>query len=203
MSFTDVVDSFVGAAASDLVAILPMQRNIGGFIADVTVEERHTDRLEITKHPVEQGAAVTDHSYKQPAQVTILAGWSNSSPEALGNPGYVIGLYNSFLALQASRQLITVVTGKRLYQSMLIASLLLTTDQEHENAMLLTVECQELIIATTQTVSVPSSGNMQNPQINGATQNAGTQSAIPNPPSYNSSASVAGSSLTLSTIPGS
>ncbi len=198
MSFLDVVDSVIGAAASQLVAILPSQRNIGGFIADVTVEEEHSDELEITQHPVEQGAAITDHSFKKPASVTIRAGWSNSSPQALGDPNYVTNLYNSFLALQASRQTINVVTGKRSYTSMLIRSLRLTTDKENENAMILVVECQEIIIATTQTVSVPSSSNMQNPQINGATQNVGTQNAIANPSSFN-----AGSAGSITTIQGS
>lgn len=48
------------------------------FIAQATLEEVHNDELEITDHPVEQGAAITDHAFKRPAEVVIRCGWSNS-----------------------------------------------------------------------------------------------------------------------------
>ena len=46
--------------------------------AQATVEEHHRDELEITEHPVEQGAAISDHAFKRPAEVTLVLGWSNS-----------------------------------------------------------------------------------------------------------------------------
>ena len=176
------------STAPQVSTVLIQPRNIGGFVADVTIEEQHVDRMVITKHPVEQGAAITDHAYKEPAKVTIRAGFSNSSPNALGNPSYVSTIYSSFLALQASRQLFDIVTGKRSYTNMLIASLIETTDIAHENAMMLVVECEEVIIATTQTVSVGSSANMANPQANAATTQAGTLNATTNTGSFNTSA---------------
>ena len=48
------------------------------IIALVTISEEHVDELEITEHPVEQGAPITDHAYKKPAQLTLTLGWSNS-----------------------------------------------------------------------------------------------------------------------------
>lgn len=39
-------------------------RRIGVLIPSVVVSEKHTDTLEITEHPVEVGAAVADHAYK-------------------------------------------------------------------------------------------------------------------------------------------
>lgn len=187
VDFTGGLGTLV-ATAQQLTTVLIQPRNIGGFTADVTIEEQHVDRMRITEHPVEQGAAITDHAYKMPAQVTIRAGWSNSSPAALGNPSYISTIYSSFLALQAARELFDIVTGKRSYTNMLIETLIETTDKEHENAMMLVVECKEVIIATTQTVSVGSSSNMANPQINGATQQVGTVSATPNPTGFNASA---------------
>lgn len=189
MSLTQI-GSLVDTAA-ELVTILVNPRNIGGFVANVTIEEQHVDRLRITEHPVEQGAAITDHAYKMPAQLTIRAGWSNSSIQALGNPFYVQELYASFLALQASRQPFDIITGKRAYSNMLIETLMETTDAAHENAMVLVVECREIIIVTTQTVSVPPAANMANPSSNAATQNVGTVSAFGDPGSFNMSAALA------------
>jgi hypothetical protein len=187
VDFTGGLGTLV-ATAQQLSTVLIQPRNIGGFVADVTIEEQHVDRMRITEHPVEQGAAITDHAYKMPAQVTIRAGWSNSSPAALGNPSYISTIYSSFLALQAARELFDIVTGKRSYTNMLIETLIETTDKEHENAMMLVIECKEVIIATTQTVSVGASSNMAQPQVNGATQQIGTVSATPNPSTFNASA---------------
>lgn len=39
-------------------------QRIGVLIPSVVVSEKHTDTLEITEHPVEVGAAVADHAYK-------------------------------------------------------------------------------------------------------------------------------------------
>jgi hypothetical protein len=188
LSFTDF-GPLVTTIASELISIVPNLRSIAGFIADVTIEEQHVDRLRITEHPVEQGAASTDHSYKMPAQVTIRAGWSNSSIQALGNPFYIQGIYASFLALQSARQPFGIITGKRAYTNMLIESLVETTDKEHENAMVLTVECKEIIIVTTQTVTVGQASNMANPSSNAPTYQVGTLSPTSNPTLFNAMSS--------------
>lgn len=146
------------ASALDLInPVLILQRNIGGFIADVTVEEMHSDELEITDHPVEIGADVSDHAFKRPATVLIRAGWSNSSPEADGDPNYITDTYEQFLALQASRQPFDIITGKRAYTHMLVKRLTTKTDQATADVLLLEIECREVILVSTQTVQVPGS----------------------------------------------
>lgn len=50
--------------------------------AQITIEETHTDELEITDHPVQQGAAIADHAFKLPAEVVIKMGWSNSPSQS-------------------------------------------------------------------------------------------------------------------------
>jgi hypothetical protein len=57
---------------------LPDGSQLPDIIAQATVEEHHNDELEITDHPVEQGAMISDHAYKRPAEVTLRLGWSNS-----------------------------------------------------------------------------------------------------------------------------
>jgi len=59
--------------------------------ASVTIEEVHTDELEITDHPVESGAAISDHAFKHPAEVTIRMGWSNSSASSGGLSDAAVG----------------------------------------------------------------------------------------------------------------
>ena len=66
------IGSFGGIAGARVT------RKIGPIIANITEEERHQDDLEITDHPVEQGATISDHAFKRPAEVTIKVSWSNS-----------------------------------------------------------------------------------------------------------------------------
>lgn len=181
MGFFPPQITVLAAAAEGLLGpILFMSRNIGGFIADVTIEEDHTDELVITEHPVERGAETTDHAYKRPSTVVITAGWSNSSLAALGNPFYVNLVYDQFLALQRSLQPFDIVTGKRIYDNMLIRRISVKTDEKTENALIATFECQEILISDTQVVSNGSGAttDMKDPVNNAATSDRGTINGI-------------------------
>lgn len=180
MSLLPYGTSVATAAAQDLIGpIIVRQRNIGGFVADVTIKEEHHDELVVTENPVEQGAAITDHAFKKPAVLTVDIGYSNSSIQSEGNPNYVQNMYQQFISLQASRVPFDVITGKRLYSSMLITMLQTTTTEETENSLLLTVAMKEVILVNTQAVSVPPNSNMTNPQNNGATTSQGTNQLQP------------------------
>lgn len=60
------------------------------IVPQIVVEEMHQDVLTITQHPVEQGAAIADHAYKEPAEVTIKCAWSNSPAGPSGLVGYAV-----------------------------------------------------------------------------------------------------------------
>jgi hypothetical protein len=159
-----------------------------GFAADVTVEERHRDRLTLTKNPVEQGASITDHAFKEPAELTVTIGFSNSSQQALGDPIYVQAVYNLMLLLQSARFPFGLITGKRIYSTLLIEDIEETTNQQWEYAMLLVITMSEIILVQTQVVSVPGNQVMQAPGITGATSPLGGQSLQPGT-NYNAAAS--------------
>lgn len=180
MSLIPLGITALAALAQNLLnPVIVRSRRIGPFVADLTVDEHATDELAITEHPVEQGADITDHSYKRPARVTIRCGYSNSSTRALGNPHYVDSVYSEFLRLQVERQPFDVLTGKRVYRNMLMARLSCSTDEKTENALEMVVECQQVIIVQTQTLTVPSAASMKTPEVNGATQNLGVRSTQP------------------------
>lgn len=72
-----------------------LQRSIGPLQAQVTIEEKHEDVLEITEHPIEQGASISDHAFKRPVTCTLRVGWSNSPTAASGLLGSLSALLNS------------------------------------------------------------------------------------------------------------
>lgn len=164
--------SIMSTAQGGPVLVRP-RRSIGGLYPQIVVEESHEDSLEITEHPVEQGAAINDHAFKKPESVTIRGGVSDSSPEGGEKPSQEF--YDKLLELQKKREPFDIVTGKRLHKNMLIESLTVVSDAETENALLFTAQCREVIIVKTQVTSVPPRKNHANPGKTGATVDAGQQ----------------------------
>ena len=181
------------ATFAGLITISP-KRKIGTISAKVTLEELATDDLTISGHPVEAGADITDHAFSNPAQVVIQCGWSNADIEALSGfaeellydisqgafgADYVSSVYAQLIALQKSRVPFDVVTGKRSYTNMLIASLAVTTDKESENILMVRVTCKQIIIVGTQVTTLPAAANQANPASTASTQNIGFKQVIP------------------------
>lgn len=192
MSLIPIGTSVAIAAAEQLISqFFLRQTDIGGIIPDITVEEVGTDELVITEHPVEQGATISDHAYKRQVECTIRAGFSNSSLQAGGNPNYVVEIYQQLLALQASRQPFSIITFKRSYDNMLIRRLTPDpTTAKTTDSMIITCECREVILVSTQTVSVPPAANQKNPELNSAETNTGQQTLQP-APNFNATAAPA------------
>ncbi len=147
------------------------QRQIGTLIPDVTVREVMRDEIVITDHPVERGAAISDHAFARPCEIEMQAGWSDSTG---GYVGYARDVYDALLSLQKSREPFDVTTGKRSYQNMLISSLAVQTDERSENILMVTVRIREVIIVSTQTTIAPKSAQAS-PQKTMPTTNTGQQ----------------------------
>lgn len=144
-------------------------RSIGTIIPDVTIEEHHSDRLVITEHPVEQGASITDHAYKRPAEVSMRVGWSNSSSvNQFGSEDYVRQVYDALIQLQGTRQPMTVMTGKRLYQTMLIESVDLENTAATEYSLFCNVRLKQIVIVSLQTAQIASSSAIASDPTNQA-----------------------------------
>lgn len=152
-------------------AIIP-RRSIGGITATVTLEEILTDDLEITQHPVQRGAAITDHAYLKPASVSMKIAFSDADAP-------LTETYAKLLALQASREPFDVITGKRQYKNMLFKALGQTNDIATEMMLSINAVLQEIIIVSVETVEVPERSKQKTPGKTGATENAGDKKAQP------------------------
>jgi hypothetical protein len=91
--------------------IIRPTRKIGPFVAQVTITESHSDELEITQHPVEQGAAISDHAFKRPAELTLTVGWSNSPAGSGSNAFLNAGLGATVLGLQGANPTAIATAG--------------------------------------------------------------------------------------------
>ena len=107
--------------------MLPDQTAMADIVAQATVEEMHTDELEITEHPVEQGAPIVDHAYKRPSHVVVKMAWSNSPTanssivnQALGiaaaNNSTVNGILNVTNAISGGAAILSTLNGANVDQ---------------------------------------------------------------------------------------
>lgn len=159
-------------------------RNIGPFVADVTISERHRDEMQITRHPIEIGSVIADHAFKKPIKVLLTVGFSNSSLQAQGDANYVQTVYQNFLTMQQNATPFSITTGKRTLQNMLIEYINELTNEQTENSLILEMSCEQLILVNTSTASTAPTGmstpdNQQNPGVNAAPLPQGTQSVEP------------------------
>lgn len=152
-------------------------RQIGTLIPDVVVREAQRDEMVITDHPVEIGAAISDHAFLRPVEVEMQIGWSDSTG---GYVGYAREAYEELVVLQREREPFTLTTGSRRYANMLISSISLQKDEKTENISAITVRLREVIIVSTQMTSAPKSAQA-NPAKTGATTSLGAKSLMTGP----------------------
>lgn len=122
---------------------LKPKTDIGGFKLDGVVSESHKETLVKTKHPVETGSDITDHSYVEVPQL-VITGRVTDSPlltssaslnDFVDNVAAAFGAFNTdgdgrsqrayrqLVAMLASGEPMVVSTNLRTYSDMVIVGL--------------------------------------------------------------------------------
>jgi hypothetical protein len=162
-------------------------RSIGGMVPMVVISEKSTDRVMVTRHPLEKGAAIADHAYKEPASITLSYSWSDSAAGTLSLVASkatttVAEVYAQLLKLQSEFTLVDVLTKKRTYRDMLIISVEQLTDDKTENALQVTITCEQILRASTSTVQLATgAGRGAQPAITDPVTQSGEQQLRPAP----------------------
>lgn len=182
---------------SNLINLVPSDQ-IGTISVDAALEEIGTDLLQVTEHPVEAGANITDHAFYRPAELVMHCGWTNAkgalslltggiggnqtfSGGSLVKDDFVSSIYSQLLALQQSLQPFTVVTTIRSYNNMVITSLALTRDQKTAQALFITVTMRQIITVSTSSATLAPAANQANPASTSQITNYGNQALVNNP----------------------
>lgn len=165
------------------------------IVPSVVISERHSDTLEITEHPVEVGAAISDHAYRRPYEVVMQVGFAGGGSllDLLDTTSFGVSaglspkeVYQNLLDLQNSRVPFDVVTGKRIYTNMLIRAIEVTTDRTSENVLSAVLTLREVIITSTTTKQVAAKADMKLGANTSAVQDTGVKTPKPvNSSAYN------------------
>jgi hypothetical protein len=146
-------------SAPEIKDLIYVKTNIGGWFFDAFLKMTHTSRLTITEHPVQTGAALTDHAFLQPRELSIEVGMSNVAssfvPEQFsGGYSRSVTAFQVLKDLQALRVPIQVHTRLGLYQNMLVEVLSAPDDFMTLDGLRCTVTFREIIVAQVTTVHI-------------------------------------------------
>lgn len=164
----------------ELAELIYIKTNIGAWFFDAFLRIDHTSRLKITEHPVQSGAAITDHAYLEPAELVMEIGMSDTARSLVdwqftaNKPRSEIA-YQVLMELQAQRVPLQVMTKLKVYKNMLIEVIAAPEDYKTLYGLRTTVTLREIIVAEVKTVQISA-----RPQVTGSTQRGTAEVVQPN-----------------------
>ena len=138
-------------AATVIVPRQPFDTKIGDIVVDASIAETHVLENEITDHPVEQGANISDHSRPMPDSFTMECVVSNTPilPDAAGarpenKPGRAKATYEALKKLRDEGTLIDVVTSLVTYKSMVVKSVSIPRDAKTSDCLKFSITLKQI-----------------------------------------------------------
>lgn len=139
---------------------------IGALVLDASVQETHVANVEVTKHPVEQGAAISDHAREEPETVTIEGLVSNTpigeaerraaGDQVKGQPGRASQALEQLLQMKKARELIDLVTGLRTYSNMLMTGLTIPRNAKQGEVLQFSAQFIQVRVVRSETAKLTS-----------------------------------------------
>lgn len=166
---------------NDIPQLVGVQTNLDGYFFDAVLKTDHSSKLKITEHPVEEGAAITDHAYVEPRSLTLEIGMSDVCMSFVDGQfaqksSRSVSAYEVLKQLQSNRIPLKVFTRLDVYENMLIETITSPDDYKTMFGLRAAIGLREIIVVTTSTVALPNRTSTQ-PQKTGAT-NKGTVQPI-------------------------
>lgn len=142
-------------------ALIYCKTNIGGYFFDGFMKVNYSKNLKITSNPVETGAALVDHAYLEPAQITMDIMMSDVHRSAVlsrdqfdGSWSRSVDAWNILSKIQSDRIPVSVNTRLGFYDNMLIQSLEANDNTETFRSLKATVTLVEIPIARVRKVKI-------------------------------------------------
>lgn len=134
-------------------AMLYSKTNIAGYFFDAVTRVTYTHDLEVTTHPVQTGAEITDHSYMHPKELELTVCMSDVmisrfSGQFTGSWSRSRAGWDILKKIQEDRVPVSVLTRLGRYDNMLITSLTQTDSNSNDHTALhAQVSLQEVLMA--------------------------------------------------------
>ena len=152
--------------------------SVGGLYFDAELSEDHTYEADITDHPIEVGANITDNAVIQPTivnlNVAVSSVYSISTLLSFSGSNRPQDAVQKLRQLQANRTPVNLICRLASYPNMLIKSIRAKQDTATANSAMIMITFKEAIIVDS------SAGSIYNNPVDkqySAPQNEGTKQA--------------------------
>ena len=122
-------------------------QSIGSIEFDSLLSEQHESTLAITEYPVESGAPIADHAYRENDRLTLTIGHSLTRLEGVSEPDDIfrlVELYDALKTAQRNAELLEVGTGIFQYENLLIQNIATVRDANNVTIMQVVVALREI-----------------------------------------------------------
>lgn len=148
-----------GVSNSVTQTAAPLTWSLGGMRFDAWLLLNHNTSLTITQHPVETGAAITDHSYVNPRRYSFDIGMTDVALATVGDAtaeagSRSINAYNALVQMQQSRELLALVCKYGTFYNNLIVDISANDNFQTKYGSRFTVTVQEVILVKNQITKV-------------------------------------------------
>lgn len=140
-------------------SLIYCKTNIGGYFFDGYLNLSIASELQVTQHPVESGADVSDHAYLMPREISMTVIMSDAHQSLV--PGQFSGTwsrsveaYQQLERIQKDRIPVSVLTRLGLYKNMVIKSLVANDTDLQLHGLKAEVSLIELPVARVRTVEI-------------------------------------------------
>lgn len=121
---------------------------VGSVELDVTLREDHNYTSRVTTYPIEEGSTLSDHIINEPTRVVLEGIVSDSPLNILSTFNRSVDAFNRLVEIHENRDIVTVVTGLKVYPNMAITSLNVPREVRTGQSLSFTIELQEVIVDT-------------------------------------------------------
>lgn len=147
------------------------------LVFDAIFSTNYTNRLNITEHPVQVGANISDHAFEEATVLTFEIGMSDVMESYVegqfgGNDSRSVDAYLKIRELQAQKLPLTVSTKFGIYNNMMVETISADDNSATTHALKATVVLKEIFVSEVTTVKIS-----ERPQKSSST-NEGDQKAI-------------------------
>lgn len=138
---------------------------VGTVSLDVTIREEHRFSSRVTNYPVEDGTIVSDHIINDPDTVVLQALVTDTPLNILSGFNRSIDAFNRLIDIHRKREVVTVITGLKVYPNMAITALDVPRDIRTGQSLTFTIELQRIVFDTNVRVQIDNGdafGGIQN-----------------------------------------
>lgn len=126
------------------------EKKLGNIPIDAFIQETHSRTNTLTRYPVEEGANITDHIQNQPEIINI-----SCIIEAKDDGSNIIENFIEIDKLFKNKELISVVSGLKVYTNMVITNLSIPRTARNGGSLSFSASLEEIRIVNSQAVSIP------------------------------------------------